>query len=282
MINPLRRCTCAVNFMLFGIIFMLAACSTPQSVPPFALEQAHQADLEAHRAMRNGDLPQARELFARALLLQQSQDNLSGEAMGMINLATVLHKLGDDQAAISQLDQILAQGSIVYPLEWRTAAAFRKAVILTDGSDGKQIGAIESALLRVESECDKPCVYTAGLSNLRARLALQKGDNSAALQLTKATLESSSAGKEEIANARRIAAAAEVAEGHFELALVHYNAALVIDKELGIPSRIALDLNGAAKALEQLGRKDESTEYGRRAAMLVEANRVLSNETLKK
>ena len=278
MINLLRIGSCAVT----GITLLLVACSTPQSVPPLAVEQARQAELEAHRAMRNGDLSRARELFTQALLLQRSQDNLSGEAMETINLATVLHKLGDDQAAINELDQILGQGAIAYPPEWRATAAFRKAVILADGSESKQTGAIESALQRVESECDKPCIYTSGISNLRARLALQKGDNSTALQLTKATLELSGAGKEEIANARRIAAAAEMAEGHFESALAHDNAALAIDKELGIPSRIALDLNGAAKALELLGRKTESVDYGHRASMVIEANRALSNETLKK
>jgi tetratricopeptide (TPR) repeat protein len=281
MINLSRIGACAVNFMFMGITFLLAACSTPQSVPPLAVEQARQTELEAHRAMLNGELSRARELFTQALLLQRSVDNLSGEAMETINLATVLHKLGDDQAAINQLDQILGQGTMAYSREWRTTAAFRKAVILADGSDGKQTGAIESVLQRVESECDQPCVYTSGLFNLRARLALQRGDSSAVLQLTGATLELSGAGKEEIANAHRIAAAAEMAEGHFESALAHFNAALEIDKELGIRSRIAWDLSGASKALEQLGRKTESLDYGHRAAMVLEATRALSIETIK-
>lgn len=277
MTNPLRRHLCGANFVLLGITFILSACgSTPQSVQPIAVDQVREAELEAHRAMRNGDLSRARELFTQAILLQKSMDNLFGEAMETINLATVLHKLGDDQEAIDLLDKILGQGAISFSTEWRSAAAFRKAVILTDESDGKQTAAIESALQHVESECDKPCVYTSGISNLRARLALQKGDNSSALQLTKATLESSTAGKEEIANARRISAAAEMAEGHFESALTHYNVALAMDKELGNSSRIALDLNGAAKALEQLGRKAEAEDYGHRAAIVIEANRELS------
>ncbi len=282
MINPMRKFQCAAKVFLSCLPLLLDACGSPQPHPPVAVEQAHQTELAAHRAMHEGDLARARELFTQALWLQQSLDNTSGAAMDAINLATVLHKLGDDKAALLQIDHILAGGASIYPPELRAAAAFRKAVILADEGNPGQTIAIESALQLAENECAKPCAYTSGISNLRARLALQKGDYAAALQLAKITLDATGAEKEELANARRIAAVAETARGQHELALAHYMAALALDKEQGISARIALDLNGIAKVLEQLGRKAEAEAYARRAAAVIEAARSLSGSAMKK
>ncbi len=266
------------NF-LFGLPLVLAACGSAPPRLPIAAEQAQQADLAAHRAVREGDLPRARELFTQSLWLQQSLDNLAGTAMAALNLATVSYRLGDDSAALQQLDHILADDAPPYLPELRAAAAFRKAVILVDGGHEDMA---EPALQRASNECSKQCAYTSGISNLRARLALQKGDYAAAIQLAKIAMDTSGAEPEELANARRISAAAETALGQHAAALTHYQAALELDKGLGMSARIAVDLNGIAKALEQLGRKPEADVYARRAAAVIEAGRFIPGSATKK
>lgn len=282
MTNGMWKFRRAVKLFCFCLPVLMAACGSPPPRQPVAVEQAQQVEHAAHRALRDGDLVLARELFTQSLWLQQSLDNLSGAAMAVINIATVHHRMGDDSAALRQLDRILEDGAPAYPPELRAAAAFRKAVILVDAGDAGQTAAVESTLQLADTECFKPCAYTPGISNLRARLALQKGDYVVALKLAKATLDASRAEKEELANARRISASAEMALGHHDMALTHYLAALDMDKELGISARIVMDLNGIAKAMAQLGRKQEADAYARRAAAVMEAARFLPDGAMKK
>lgn len=257
-----------VGILLTGLlaVLLLASCGSASQRPPVALEQAQAADKSAHRAMREGDLVRARELFAQSLALQQSLDNLAGSATALINLATVSHRLDDDAAALRLLDRILADGALSYPAELRAAAAFRKAVIFAD--TGRPVEA-ETALALAAKECAQPCKLRPGMDNLRARLALLKGELAAALELAKQAM--AGAEKEELANARRISAAAEAALGLHDAALGHYQAALELDKEQGLSARIAEDLNGIAQALRQLGRKEEAEGYARRATAVIGA-----------
>lgn len=241
----------------------LASCgSAPPPRLPAALERANAADKEARRAMRDGDLAVARNLFEQSLRLQQSLDNLPGVATAAINLAVVYHGMGNDDIALRLLEGIVGDRLTPYPAELRSAAAFRKAVILVDGGHQDAAAALEVAA----QMCTGSCEFTSGIYNLRARMALGKGEYAVALKLSKDAADAAGDRKEELANARRYSAAAEAALGQHNLALEHYLAALELDKQLGMGGRIAEDLDGTAKALAQLGRKDEATAYARRAA----------------
>lgn len=267
---PMRLACLLGRFILPCLmISLLAACGSAPQRPPVALEQAQTVDKSARRALREGDLVRSQELFVRSLALQQSLDNLPGVATALINLATVSHRLHDDAGALRLLDSVLAEGAPPYPADLRAAAAFRKAVILMDGGRLDEAGA---ALDFAEKECGQPCTLRPGMDNLRARLALLKGNPVAALELAKQAM--AGAEKEELANARRISAAAEAALGRHDGALAHYQAALELDKEMGLSTRIAEDLNGTAQALERLGRKEEAEGYARRAAAVIEAARL--------
>ena len=231
--------------------------------------------------MHEGDLNRARELFTQALWMQQSLDNTAGLALDIINLATISHKQGNDKEALLQLDRILMESTSIYPPELRAAAAFRKAVILTGEGDKIKVIEVESALQLAENICSNPCGYASGIANLRARIALQNKNYTTALQLTQITLDSTVAEKEEVANAHRISASAEIALGRHEVALAHYTAALTLDKELGISTRIALDLRGISFALERLGQKSEAEAYLHRSAEVTEAVRLLTDRAVK-
>ena len=249
--------------LLCALLAGLAACSSaPPPRPPAALERANAADKEAHRAMRDGDLAVARNLFELTLRLQQSQDNLPGVATAAINLAVVYHRLGNDDLALRLLDAIFNDTLTPYPAELRAAAAFRKAVILVDSGNKEAAAALENAA----KSCSGSCEFVPGIHNLRARMALGKGDYAAVRKLSKDAADAAGDHKDELANAKRYAATAEAALGQHNQALEHYLAALELDKQLGIGGRIAEDLDGIAKALAQLGRKDESAAYAHRAA----------------
>jgi hypothetical protein len=109
-------------------LLLLAACGSAPPRQPVAMEQAKKADQAAHRALRDGDLMRARELFRQSLLLQQSLDDRPASAMAAINLSSVAHKLGM-MCSLGLLDHVLSDAAPPYPAELR-GTAFRKAIIL--------------------------------------------------------------------------------------------------------------------------------------------------------
>lgn len=254
---------------IFCSLTVLAACGSAPVPPrpPAVLEQANTADRQARRALHDGELLSARALFERSLRLQRSLDNLPGIAAATVNLAAVYHRLNDDKRALHLLDGMLEDNMSSYPADLRSAAAFRKAVILVDHGDKEAGHAVDAAAALCAGSCD----LAAGISNLRARLALAGKDYPAAEKYARAAADAAGNKQEELANARRNAAQAEAAQKKFKPALEDYLAALKLDKVLGLPPRIAADLGGVAAALDKLGRKDEAAAYAHRAAAVLSA-----------
>lgn len=258
-------------FLMMSLPVMLAACgSAPAPRPPLAQEQAHTADKDARRALRNGELFSAQHNFTRALARQQALDDRSGAATSIINLATLSHQLHDDEAALIWLDKILQEPERFYPAEARMTAAFRKAVILTNLT---RLGEANAALRTAEIICEKKCALRYGMDALRARWLLLRGNAEASLVLAQTVAQEREAGKEEQANALRVAAAAEEKLLRHEAALQHYQSALELDKTLALSPRIAEDLDGMARTAKQLGREDEAANYARRAELVQESLR---------
>lgn len=260
-----------IRFFVLVTALTLAACSSaPAPHLPQALEQAQAADKDARRALRDGELLRAQHGFAKVLVLQQSLDDEVGAATTLINLATVTHQLNDDEAALVWLDKILLEKVRIYPPESQLTASFRKAVILVNLA---RLSDAESTLLLADKLCEKKCALNISIDALRARLLLLKGDAEGALALALRVSKQSEADKEEQANALRAAAGAEEKLARFASALQHFQAALEMDKTLGLGARIAEDLVGLARVSEQLGRDQEAAEYSRRAVLVNEAHR---------
>ncbi len=257
------------NGVLCLLVAGVAACSSPPPPrPPAVLERVSSTDKAAWRAARDGDWAAARALFDESRRLHQAQDDIAGTGGAIINLATADHRLGNDGQALGLLDGVMRSTEIAYPAALRADAGFRKAVILADVGKGSDAAA---ALDGAEVLCAKPCALTAGINNLRARLALSTENYAAALKFAQNAGDAARDDKPELANARRYAAAAELALGQNAQAQAHYQAALELDKQLGASGRIAEDLEGAAKALERQGHKEEAASYNRRAAAVRDA-----------
>ena len=249
---------------------LLAACgTTPPPRLPATVEQARTSDSDARRALTDGDKIRARKYFTKTLALQQSLDDTAGAATTMINLATVAHQLRDDEAALAWLDSILQEKANIYPNGARLTAAFRKAVILAD----KPLPAEAGAILQVaEQLCEDKCESRFSINVLRARLLVLNGEMKAARSMAIEVGSQAAAGREERANALRVAAAAEESMGLMTDALQHYGSALQLDKALGLSSRIGDDLSGLARVSAKLGHEREAVEYSRRALLVKESS----------
>lgn len=259
--------------LLALIALTLAACGSAPPRQPAAIEQAGKSELAAHRALRDGDLPRAREMFRQAMLRQQALENLPAYAMAAINLASVQHRMGQHEAALALLEELLKNTNGLIPVDMQTTAAFRKAVIL---ADRQKYPEADAALQSTDQFCANACSLRAGINNLQARLALQAGDDLAALARAKQVI-AASPDKEELANALRIAGKVENKLQQHNEALTHYSSALELDKELAFSPRIAEDLQGIAEALQGLGRNDEAATFVKRAEAVSTAARALQS-----
>jgi len=265
--------TMRIHVAVLLLLLSLAACSsTPPPRLPAVKEHADITDKQARRALRSGNLHLARALYERSLRLNQSLDDLAGVAAATIDLASVYHGLQKDEEALRLLDGLLGEKHTPYPEDMLGLAAFRKAVILV-GSDSKEAPA---AVAAAEQMCDRSCASMAGLLNLKARMALKHKDYAAAAALANDAAGNAGDNRRELTNARRHMAAAEMGLGHTEQALSHFRQALEMDKQLGLPKRIAIDLDGVASALEKLGQKEEAAAYARRAKAAHEASHAMS------
>jgi tetratricopeptide (TPR) repeat protein len=266
------------RFFILLLTGMLAACgSAPVQRLPQTVKQAQTADKDARRALRDGELVRAQHNFAKALVLQQSLDDSAGAATTLINLATVNHQLHDDEAALNWLDKILLEKALIYPPESHMAAAFRKAVILTNLA---RFSEADSALQLSEKLCAKKCTLRFGIDALRARLLLLNGDAEGALALAQAVSKEGDAGKEEQANALRVVATAEEKLARYASALQHYQGSLEMDKSLGLSERIGEDLNGMARVSTQLGQNQEAAIFARRAVLVNESHRQSASQSV--
>ncbi len=265
-------------FLISALIFLLTACGSPPTRPPLLIAQVQTTEKSAHQALRDGDLLRARDLFAQTLRLQQSLDDLNGIARSSINLATLSHKLGDDAMAFQLLESLL-ENNAPYSAEIRSTAAFRKAVIVldayTDSPTASSMSLADQTISAALHICANSCPEFIGIKNLQARLILLKGDHLTALSVAESVLKNSAAAPEEQANAARIAGLAQNNLGRYEQALAHYLNALQSDKTLGLSSRIILDLQGIADALQKLGRTPEAENYARRATAALIAEQAL-------
>ena len=264
-------------FLTLAFIGLTACGSTPETRSS-EMVQAQEADKEARRALRDGQLLRAQRGFNKVLVLQQSQDNVSGSATTMVNLATVAHQLKEHDAALTWLDRIVMENPNIYPVELQLIAAFRKSVMLADLS---RIGEADSSLKIAERLCDKSCTQKLGLDVLRARLLLLNGNIKDALSLAQTVSSNSAAGMSEQANALRIAATSEEKLARYEEAFQHFEAALETDKALGFSERIAADLNGMARVAKQLGNEREAEEYSKRALIVQESLRQIDSSSRK-
>lgn len=262
MIQPLHRIS-----VLLIVALLVSACGSAPPRLPVALERAKKSEQSAYRAMREGDLLRARELFGQAEVMYQALEDTGGAATAAINLATVQHRLGNDDEALQSLERIIADPNRLIAADLQATAAFRKAVILADLDKTDEAGA---AINRARELCTAECPWLPGINNLQARLLLKQGEYLQALSVAGKVVHAS-AQPDEMANALRITASAELATNLLDHAFEHFNAALQLDKGLALGTRIAEDLEGLAQVLQMQGKTGEAGIYARRAGEVREA-----------
>lgn len=257
---------------------LLAACARapapgapeqPARVPSSA---AMEANRRAEVALRRGDFELAALHYREALRLSLALEDAEGIAANALNLSIVLQRQGKLEEARASLAPLLERATLSYPPERRAQAALRRAVL--DLEERRAADAAEWAE-RAAAWCGQPCALAAAIQNVKGQLALEAGRHGEAADAAKGALAAARAASDdaEAANALRLAGMAAVAAGDGAAALASLTQALAIDRDLGMPRKIALDLIGLGRASALQGERDAARAYYERALAVSEADR---------
>jgi len=250
-----------------ALALLLAGCGSARPPQNPAQQGAHNAAQAAARAWSRGDATQARALYERALAAAESVEDFDLAGAMLLNLALVQGSAGDLAGAHARVDRILAAPQR-YGAATASRAAARKALLYLDAPD------LDAALTwtdRAQAGCGAPCPLDATLANVRAHVALQRGDAAGAAQwATRAGAQAAEQSTEQ-GNALRLLGRARTQLREHETAATALAQALAIDRKLGLSDRVALDLVAAADNEAARGQSAAARDYYERAIDVHEA-----------
>ena len=260
-----------VRTVAAAVLAVLLACAcAPAAAPPQGKieQQAVALNQRAARAFEQGDVRRAAALYEQAMRLNMGIENTEGIAANALSLARAHQAAGDAAAAHRVLDELLAERPLPIAQTRRAEAQARKALIYLDAADAPR--AVEWSDKALAS-CTG-CAALPAIQTLRGRAALAAGDHAGALDWAdKARAAAGSQQASERANALRLAGEAHLARGSHRTAVAPLEQALEIDRGLGLPARIRLDLMALGRAQLQLGNRAAARDYFARARSVSEA-----------
>jgi tetratricopeptide (TPR) repeat protein len=257
-----------------AILLVIAALWLPGcgSAPPArspAQQSAATLSQAAGRAWSRGDAAQARVLYERALAAAESVEDFALAGTMLLNLALVQASTGDLAGAHARVDRIIAAPQR-YGAALTARASARKALLYLDAPDA------EAALTwagRAQAACPTPCELDATLDNLRAHVALQRGDAESAARLAQQAAARAVQLEQPIeqANALRLLGRARSALAQADAAAEALAQALAIDQRLGLPERVGLDLIAAGDNEKARAQPAAAREFFERALVVYQA-----------
>lgn len=257
-----------------GATLLVAGCgSAPKEKNTAALQAAA---LEANRRgdnyVRHNELENAARSYREAMRLSQSLEDADGIAANAINLSVVRQRQGRFGDARAALREVLEHSNLRFSANRLAEASLRHALV--DFDERRYSSAAEWTKRAVE-HCNPRCAITGAIHNTRSQLALQEGRLDAAVAAARAGLEAtrSEEDRAERANSLRLLGVAALRTNDGAAARTHFEQALVIDRDLGAPRKIALDLLGLGRAATLGGDRDGARAFYGRALAVSEADR---------
>ncbi len=241
--------------VIYGLIVLwLTACSSAPPPRPPLEDNALQWTQRGQDAFRRGEWQEALDAYQEGLRIYASIEQGDGIGVELLNIATVQYAMGDIVAMDKTLDRVL--NNVGVPAVHRAEAAYRRAYAKLNAADADGAAAwLEQALQRC---APIDCAALGAMYNLRARLALLRGDTVVADTDARRAAEANRRHGDQIeeANSQRLLADAALRSANGAQALALYEQTLTLDKATAQTRKIVLDLLGAARAAAMLGRTD--------------------------
>jgi tetratricopeptide (TPR) repeat protein len=244
----------------------LAGCGSvpPQSDADARRERQSDVGERAQRAIGRGEVGRAAGYYREALRIAEATEDFPAIGVYALNLAATYQALDETVLAQGALEKVLAE-----PARFERAlvveAAGRRALLALQA---RQLDTAEEWLGRAERDCvPASCKVQVALQNLRGQLLLEGGNAAAARTAMIPALAGARAegNQEEEANALRVDGRAAARLGEHGAAVTALNRALALDKQLGLPRKIALDLIELAEVEIARGERAAAREYAQRA-----------------
>lgn len=256
---------------------LLAACGHAPETHSERYMQAVGFSQRAQTAYQHGEYQAAIRLYTMALQLDRSIENTDGIAINLLNLAKVNQVLGRFAEAHGYLDLLLGgEKPLGFKHAHLAAAAAQKGLLrLNENNTSEASGWADKAA----GYCVADCQLNGLIFNLRANIALREKNADAALHWGKKGIagnktdnkDEQKPGRQiEYANSLRLTAQASAMKNEFDAALGMLNEALSVDKTLGLPEKIRLDLELLAGVYASMGKPDQAGIYQERARQISE------------
>jgi len=259
------------------LVLLVIVAATGCSAPPKPSTAARQeAALEANRKgeayVRHGELENAARSYREALRFSQALEDADGIAANAINLSIVRQRQGRFADARASLAAVLDQRNLKFSNARLAEVSLRQALL---DLDEKNLAGADDWMAKATGHCAERCPAGAAIHNVRAQLALQAGRTDAAFLAARSAHDASRASGDqaEQANALRLLGIVGLKNGDAASARQHLEQALAIDRELGAPRKIALDLLALGQAAALGGDRESARAYYARALAVGEAER---------
>jgi tetratricopeptide (TPR) repeat protein len=265
-----------VNWFWIGIgaALLLAGCgSAPKEKNTAALQAAAlEANRKGDNYVRHNELDNAARSYREAMRLSQSLEDADGIAANAINLSVVRQRQGRFGDARSALREVLEHSNLQFSNRRLAEASLRHALV---DFDERRYSSATEWTKRAGEHCGPRCPITGAIHNTRSQLALQEGRLDAAVAAARAGLEATrnEEDRAERANSLRLLGVAALRTNDGAAARAHFEQALAIDRDLGAPRKIALDLLGLGRAATLGGDRDGARAFYGRALAVSEADR---------
>jgi tetratricopeptide (TPR) repeat protein len=253
---------------------LLAACvASPPAAPTPAGEAAMiDANRRADAYLRGGDLEGAARQYREAMRVARTVEDTEGIATNAINLSIVYQRMGKAEDARASLSLLLNRSQLTFSQEHMAQAALRRAVLDMDDHRAASAG---EWLDRAAGYCGRGCSVSDAIQNVRGQLALDAGRPDQAAASAKSALSTSRATGDRVeqANALRLLGEIAIRTGDAASASTYLGEALAIDRELGLPRKIHLDLIALGRASASRGDRAAARSFYERARAVSEADR---------
>jgi len=250
------------------------SCSSPapQTAAERSREQAMLVQQRAHGALARGDVRGAQNQFLNVLDRGRAVEDQNTVAIGLLNVAAVLHRSGELAASRARLIELLEHQPPFAP-EFAGRAEARLALIELQS---KRLEESARHAQSAEALCGAGCPWRLALGNIQAGIALRSGDLAGAEVRAVATRTAAASANDirEEANSLRILGEIAGERGQGAEARAALLAALELDRKSAIPERIALDLLALSRLELALGERKAARDYARRAADVADAARL--------
>lgn len=247
-----------INFCWAILIVVLSGCASHPDNRSVRHKQALEWALQGEKAYLSGKVEQSRQYYEKALQFNTSIENVNGIAINLLSLAQIHLDRGEYDQAEAKLQFILVNKENLFAADVRADAAARSAQLALLL---KQPGKAAELVQQAQTLCEvAKCAMEAAILNLQAQTTFALGEFQKSADLAQQAGAKAEKQQQlvEMANAWRLLAEIRLRQGAAADAVLLLEKVLPVDKQLGLPKKIAGDLRLMAEARDQLGQHEEA------------------------